>query len=63
MKEETLVPTGTKNDPCHYYNEALTHEQIALRLGLHRATVARRLHAAETLLLALARQDMRDNNW
>lgn len=45
-----------------YYNDALTHEQIAQRLGLHRHTVARRLHAAETMLLMLARQDMRRMN-
>lgn len=45
-----------------YYDDALTHKQIALRLGLHRQTVARQLHAAETMLLALARQDMRRGN-
>lgn len=45
-----------------YYNNALTQEQIAGRLGLHRQTVARRLHSAETLLLALGRQDMRTRN-
>jgi len=45
-----------------YYNDGLTHEQIALRLGLHRQTVARQLHAAETALLTRARQDMRMRN-
>lgn len=45
-----------------YYNDALTHEQIAMRLGLHRATVARQLHAAQTMLLMRARQDRNMSN-
>ena len=44
------------------YNDALTQKQVAQRLGLHRQTVARQVHAAETMLLMLARQDMRRSN-
>jgi DNA-directed RNA polymerase specialized sigma24 family protein len=45
-----------------YYNDSLTHEQIAARLGVHRHTAMRNVHAAENYLLALARQDLRDGN-